>query len=114
MGHHALEITLQGHLFHESPASIGIPLQAERALKHPFSPSQSSGRIDLQGALQGLPPLRQLQHWLHTAVQKGGQVPHREIRRNRSTRRCPDLPISRVSHFGGHAQGPPTQRHPLR
>ena len=114
MGHHALEITLQGHLFHEGPAAVGIPLQTERALKHPLAPTQSPGRIDLQRALRRRPPFRQLQHRINGELQSGRPVPHREIHRNRSPRRRPDLPISRMSHFGGDAEGPPTQRHPLR
>ena len=52
VGHHPQQVALQGHLLHQAPTAIGIPLQPEGTGINPALPAQATGSINFQRALQ--------------------------------------------------------------
>ena len=47
VGHHPQQIALQGHLLHQAPTAIGIPLEPEGTGINPALPTQPTGSINL-------------------------------------------------------------------
>ena len=107
MGHHPLEVALQGHLLQQGPTAVGIGLEAEGSAVATVLPEESGRGLDPNRPLQHHRTLSttQFQHQapaLATLHQAGG-----EIRRSRAVGRGPHLPLRRPGDPGLGTGGRP-------
>ena len=104
VGHHPLEIPLQGHLLHQGPAAIGIALQPQGPGVDTIPPAQAARGLDLDWPLeQHGGPARACRQLEGDPV--GGADGHTAQRLagwRRRSRRGPHLPVARVGNHGGH------------